>query len=50
MRVTPACPVCNQKLGSHHTAACHYWGQVLPSECPGYIESILKELYGQVKK
>ena len=37
----PSCPTCKAKLGEHHASTCSAgWGQVLPSEIPGYIESI----------
>ena len=40
----PACPHCKAKLLEHHAADCRHWGQVLPSEVPGYIESVLRSL------
>lgn len=35
------CPHCKAKISEHHAPTCKHWGQVLPSECPGYIESVL---------
>lgn len=37
----PSCPTCKAKLGDHHASTCSAGrGQVLPSEIPGYVESI----------
>ncbi len=38
----PKCGVCGRQLGEHHTATCKHWGQVVPSECPGAIESAIE--------
>lgn len=47
----PSCPLCKAKLTEHHAASCKHWGQVLPSEIPGYLESVLAELLlkGKIK-
>lgn len=49
MRVAAAadlgrCGTCQEKLGDHHKKSCAHWGQVLPSECPGYLDSIVNGL------
>lgn len=41
----PECPTCKGKLGEHHAQGCTaHSGQVLPSECPGYVESVTREV------
>lgn len=47
----PVCPSCKAKLGDHHAEGCAHSGQVLPSECPGYVESVAREvLEGKVER
>lgn len=43
----PKCVACHAPLGEHHAALCHFEGQVLPSEIPGYVESIAAEVMGK---
>jgi len=38
------CPHCGQRLLEHHAPTCVHWGQVVPSEIPGLIESTLVEV------
>lgn len=41
----PVCPTCKAKLGEHHVSTCSAGsGQVLPSECPGYVEGVAREV------
>lgn len=40
----PACPGCGARLLEHHAKSCKHWGQVLPSEVPGFIESVVAEM------
>ena len=48
----PVCPSCKAKLGDHHVhEGCTHSGQVLPSECPGYVERVAREvLAGKVEQ